>query len=175
MIKKLKSNKGFTFIEMLVCVVTMLLIAMICSVGLDMASKSYRESVFESNCQMLEATVDMQVGDILRFATSVQTDASGNVTTFTNKTYRVNKGKIEVSTRSGDTGGYFLVYLEEDATDGYMILNKSAYADSMYIENFVLSYDDATGMFSGSYTIKSSQLSGLKRDCTYAYRTAVNY
>lgn len=173
--KKLKSNKGFTFIEMLACVVTMLLIAMICSVGLDMASKSYRESVFESNCQMLESTVDMQVGDILRFATSVQTDGDGNVTAFTNKTYRIDKGRIEVPARSGDTGGYFLVYLETDAENGYMILNQSAYADSMYIENFTLTYDDSTGMFSGNYTIKSTQLGGLKRDCTYAYRTAVNY
>lgn len=175
MIKKLKNNKGFTFIEMLACVVTMLLISMICSVGLDMASKSYRESVFESNCQMLESTVDLQVGDILRFATSVQTDASGNVTTFTNKTYRIEKGKLEVSPRSGDTGGYFMVYLKDSDTTGYMVLNESAYADSMYIENFTLTYDESTGVFSGTYTIKSTQLGGLKRDCTYAYRTAVNY
>ena len=57
--RKIKNKKGFTLVEMLVCVVTLLLIGMIVSAGTNLAMFSLRESTFESNSQMLESTLNM--------------------------------------------------------------------------------------------------------------------
>jgi len=83
--RKIRDKKGFTLIEMLACVVTLLLIGMIVSTGMNLATMSLRETTFESDSQMLESTLNMYIGDILRHATDVKEDATG--VTFTNDAY----------------------------------------------------------------------------------------
>ena len=69
---KQKRSKGFTLVEMLACVVTLILLGLTGSVALNMATQSYWASVFESDSQLLESTIDLYIGDILRYSNEVK-------------------------------------------------------------------------------------------------------
>lgn len=170
--KKIKNNKGFTFVEMLVCVITLFMIGLICSVGVSMASRSYQESVFESDSQMLESTLNLYISDILRFATDVESDASGNVMELTNTSYHIKGGNLKVSERSENQGGYFLLLRNETDVEGTLLISEASYGKSLYIEGFELMYDESTGVFSGKYTIKSDTIESKEKECKFSYRVA---
>ncbi|MBQ8519494.1 MAG: type II secretion system protein [Agathobacter sp.] len=177
--RKLKSKKGFTLIEMLACVVVLILIGGICSVGMNLATRSYNESVYESDSQMLEDTLNLYLCDILRHATSVQTEADENaeekdVISFTNVAYQIYDGHIEVSERKDDKGGTFLVY-ESSNGHGAMIVGENVYAGTLYISDFVLKYNPEKKYFTGYYTIQSSVLENLEKTCEFTCRTIAEY
>lgn len=167
--KKIKQNKGFTLVEMLACVVTLFLICMICSTGMNFALRSYQQSVYESDSQMLEATLNMYLCDVLRHATDIKVDASG-VPIFTNTAYGVYDGKIGVPDEGASHSGNFLVY-ENEGGSGDMILSADAYSQTLYIDDFVLTYDESTGVFTGEYKIKSTLLSDVERVGEFVCRT----
>ena len=171
--RKLSRDKGFTLVEMLACVVTLLLIGLISSAALNMATKSYWISRFESDSQMLESTLDMYIGDILRYSNQVETDAAGNVTAISNVTYCVNGGGIELIPRNGEEGGRFLIR-QTPGEDGTLLVGEAAYAGNLYIEAFVLVYDENTGIFTGEYTIRSSLLEEEARKCVFSYKRIAN-
>ena len=170
--KMIKNDKGFTFVEMLVCVITLLLIGMICSVGVSMASKSYQDSVFESDSQLLESTLNLYISDILRFATDVEVDASGKVTEITNDTYHMKDGNIVLSERSGQTGGFFVLLANELDTQGTLLISEASYGGELYIEAFELTYDENKAVFSGKYVIKSDVALEKEKECNFSYRVA---
>lgn len=179
--RKLKSNKGFTLVEMLACVITLLLIGMICTTGMNFALNSYQRSVFESDSQMLEDTLNMYIGDILRHATSIETEiqepdetGSKKVVSFTNAEYQIYEGRIEVPEKTDDVGGNFLVY-ESKNGQGNLLAGEMVYASTLYVEKFVLKYNENTGVFTGYYIIKSTILSDVSRECTFTYRTIAEY
>ena len=116
--KKITNNKGFTFVEMLACVITLLLLAGVVSAGSDMAMKSYNNSLFQSDSQMLESTLDMYLCDMLRHANNVKTISDGaifqtpgakEVESFTNLSYNISEGIVEVSEEDG-----YIVYKNID-------------------------------------------------------------
>ena len=176
--KKLRTNKGFTLIEMLACVITLLLIGMICSTGLNFALRSYNESVFESDSQMLSESVDMYIGDILRHSSSIEIDEltvkenyGYKVEQFNNIAYRVFNGNIEVSPMSDEkTGGYLILTGDASLGNAYLV-GIDTYAKTLYIDSFELYYDDTTGIFKGNYTIKSTILNDASRNCSFSCRT----
>ena len=170
--KVIKNNKGFTFVEMLVCVITLLLIGMICSVGVGIASKSYQDSVFESDSQLLESTLNLYISDILRFATDVEVDASGMVTEITNDTYHMKGGNIALSERKGQTGGFFVLLANELDTQGTLLISEASYGGELYIEAFELTYDENKAVFSGKYVIKSEVALEKEKECNFSYRVA---
>ena len=164
--RKRRCQKGFTLIEMLACVVTLILIGLICTTGMNLASISLKETTFESDSQMLESTINMYLSDILRHATDVEVDANQTVVCFTNDTYYIDKGKL----RADDGYLVFSTKLSLDETKGAMIVNESAYAGTLSIRDFVLKYDSEKGVFSGSYRITSSEIERTKL-CEFSYRT----
>ncbi|MBQ2901237.1 MAG: type II secretion system protein [Agathobacter sp.] len=177
--KKLKSRNGFTLIEMLACVVVLLLIGGICSAGMSLATRSYNESIYESDSQMLEDTLNLYLCDILRHATSVQTEgdeavAEKNVISFTNVAYQIYDGHIEVSERTEGSGGTFLVY-ESSNGQGAMIVGENVYAGTLYISDFVLKYNPEKNYFTGYYTIQSEVVEGLEKKCEFTCRTIAEY
>lgn len=177
--KKLKSKKGFTLVEMLACVVTLLLIGGICATGMNLAISSYNESVFESDSQMLENTLNLYLCDILRHATSIQTNGDTNaeeqdVLSFTNVAYQIYDGHINVSERTEDGGGTFLVY-ESKNGQGAMIVGENVYAGTLYIADFVLKYNPEKCYFTGYYTIQSSALEDAEKTCEFTCRTIAEY
>lgn len=175
--KRVLNHKGFTLVEMLACTVTLLLIGMMCTVGLNLAMKSYHESVFESDCQMLESTMNMYIGDILRHATEVKIDeenADNIVISLSNSAYQISDGMFYISTDGDvdtpDVKGY-LYCTVGDNTAGALVIGVANYAKNLYLTSFELHYDDATDLFTGKYTIGSSISDALSRECTFVYRT----
>lgn len=181
--KKIKNNQGFTFVEMLACVLTLLLIAGIVSAGMNLALKSYNESMYESDSQMLESTLDLYICDILRHATKIETeevDADPSrpgekiVTGFTNVAYQIYGGNIKVLEKEDDDGGAFMVY-ETKNNDGVMLVGTNVYAGTLYISDFTLKYNEEKGYFTGTYLIKSTILENASRECTFTCRTIAVY
>ncbi len=175
--RKLKNKKGFTLIEMLACVVTLLLIGMIVSTGMNLAMMSLRETTFESDSQMLESTLNMYVGDILRHATEVKTDSFGDVTKFTNDAYYIDEGNFDIDlSKSEISGAGYLVCtssLDETGSAGTLIANEGTYAGTLYIKDFTLTFNAEKGVFTGSYVIVSS-VTDTTKTCEFSYRTIAN-
>ena len=174
--RKLKNKKGFTMIEMLVCVITMVLLCMIVTTGSNLATMSMNASLFESESQMLKATLDLNLGDILRHATDVvveENDVEKNVKSFCNSAYYVDNGHIYVETKdSGITGaGYLVCSSDSDGSSrGFLVANKGIYVKEMYVTDFKLSYDEDTRVFSGSYVIVSKLTTATKK-CEFSFRS----
>lgn len=165
--RKIKNKSGFTLIEMLACTVTLILIGLICSAGMNLATMSLRESTFESDSQMLGSTINMYVGDILRHVTEVDVEADGTVRSFTNDSYYIDEGNFVIS-----EAGYLLCtsQLALESVEGTMLVNEGAYVGNLYIKDFTLKYDTEKKVFSGSYVIVSSLTTNTKL-CEFSYRT----
>lgn len=166
--RKLESKKGFTLVEMLVCVVTLILIGMICTGGMNLALHSLTSMNFESDSQMLESTINIYVSDILRHAVQIEETTEG--VKFTNEAYYIKNGILKVDTLGSKVEGAGYLVCTTERGEDIMLANKGAYANNLYIKNFVLTYDANTGVFSGSYQIVSSAVDSV-RTCTFRYRT----
>lgn len=173
--RKLREKNGFTLIEMLACVVTLFLIGMIVSTGMNLATMSLKETTFESDSQMLESTLNMYIGDVLRHATDVKQDATGVY--FTNDAYYIDEGTFAIDlSKSEISGAGYLVCtsnLDEEGSAGTMLANEKTYAGTLYIKDFTLSFDETKGVFTGSYVIVSSATDTTKT-CEFSYRTIAN-
>ena len=167
--KKLKSQKGFTLAEMLICVVTLLLLAGICTAGTNVAMNSYNRSLFESHSQMLESTLDMYLGDILRHSSfeldTTIADDEKPIKKITNPSLGIYNGWIELS-----TDGRFYVYKSEVDTEGVQILSEKVYTKALKILNFELKYNESKEYVTGKFTIESTVVSGLAKECEFKYR-----
>ena len=173
--KKLKNKKGFTMLEMLACVVTLLLLTGICTMGTDIAVKSYNQSIFETDSQTLESTIDMYLGDILRHSTiELEEEAlvNGNksIKTITNMSYGVYQGKIAIK-----EDGRFYIYKTPTDENGVLILSENVYTKTLKISEFTLEYNEAGQYVTGSYTIQSTVLEDAKVKCDFTYRIATMY
>ncbi len=173
--KKLVQKKGFTLVEMLACIIVLLLVGGICTMGMNMATESYQRSVFESDSQMLESTIELYLCDILRHATDiypkqVEEVAEQEVTSFTNVAYKIYDGNIQVTERTPSGGGKFLVY---ESRNGYgnMVVGEKVYAQTLYIEDFELRYNWESQCFTGRYVIKSTVLEDVAKECTFTCRS----
>lgn len=169
--RKLKSKKGFTLIEMLACVATLVIICLIVTTGTNLATMSMNRSLFESESQMLESTLNLSLGDILRHATDIKVKESGIV--FTNDAYYIDEGSFAIDTKdSGITGAGYLMCTSalDGSSRGLLVANKGIYVRNMYVKDFQLSYDAEKHVFRGSYVIVS-KLTDATKTCKFSYRT----
>lgn len=169
--RKLKNKKGFTLIEMLACVATLVILCMIVTTGSNLATMSMNESLFESESQMLESTLNLSIGDILRHATDIR-EMEGKLT-FTNDAYNIDAGSFAIDTStSGITGaGYLMCTSKLDGTSkGLLVATRGIYVRNMYVTDFQLSYDEEKHVFNGSYVIVS-KLTDTTKTCEFSYRT----
>lgn len=160
--RRLKKKNGFTLLEMMACVVTLIMITLICTAGLNMSVKSYNESLFSSNSQMLESMLHTSIGDVLRYADTVQTVGASGEVTFHNANFGVANAQFKLN-----SNGYLV--LTNGGTDTLLIGSK-VYADGLYMDGFTLAYDDAAKIFTGSYTIKSTVVSQT-REVSFAFKS----
>ena len=160
---KCRDKKGFTLMEMLVCVITLIIICLLCTTGMNLATKSYSDSMFETQSQMVEAMLDSAIGDLLRFSSDVS--EAGEEVVFTNSTYGMVQGTLTVNDK-----GYFL--LKKGNNKEALLLASSTYVDEMYIDEFDLNYDTATHVFTGSYKIKSKLTTKVK-DVNFTFKSEV--
>lgn len=163
--KKLRCKKGYTLIEMIVCVLTLVMIALICTTGFDMAMKSYNESLFESHSQMLESTINTYIGDILRYSHNAKNNEDDTVT-FGNSVYGVEAASFKIN-----EDGHF-VFVMSPTSEG-LLLGANVYAENLYVADFWLTYDSAVCTYRGGYTIKST-VTDKDRIVSFAYRSIVD-
>lgn len=169
--RKLKNKKGFTMIEMLASVVTLILICMIITTGSNLAMKSMNDSLFESESQMLESTLSLCVGDILRHATEIE--EKDGIIYFTNDAYYIDKGHFVIDDHESgiEEAGYLLCTSTLDGTSrGLLVANRGIYTKNMYVTDFQLSYDNEKHVFTGSYVIVS-KMTDRTKTCEFSYRT----
>lgn len=170
--KRLKRQQGFTMVEMLVCVLLLLLISVMCSTGIGLAMQSYQASVYEADSQMLESTLNASLGDMLRHAGKVLPAEGGPVTGFSNTNQKIRGGRLEVKPLTETNGGMLLLYKNaKPDCEPLLVISSKIYGDDLYIEDFELSFDKTTKIFSGKYTIKSRAISGVEKECEFAYRS----
>lgn len=192
---KLKNKKGFTLMEMLVCVLTLTLLGMICTTGSNLAVKSYQNLSFETDSQMLESTLNMRLEEILREVTTVSGSAVTGGTPYpiavselTHKGYQIFSGNIEI--KSINEAG------EEDPTNGkgrvvvyrkpltvisdnepILLLNTNTYTDTLYItptegKDFITyNYNEGNSYFEITYTIKSILSDDYIHTCNFVCGT----
>ena len=175
--KKIKNQKGFTLLEMLACVVTMLLLTAICAMGTQMAIDSYNRSLYVSDSQMLESTINVYMADFFRYATintQEQEENPGQIEDqgkliVTNMSYGVYHGWIELK------DGRFFIFKNMEDEDGAMLLSENVYTKGLKITNFIVKYNDTTNCVEGSYMIESTIIEDAKKECTFAYRLVTEY
>ena len=163
-LKKLKSKKGFTLVEMMACVLTMTMIGLICTLGLNMATRSYNESLFESGSQMLESMVDTSLGDVLRYSYDVTVDGSNNVTGLSNATFDVTHGTVKLNAEG------HLVLVKNAAGSEVLLIGDNVYAEDMYLADLVITYDATNYVYTGHYTIKS-KLTDQEKTINFTYKS----
>jgi prepilin-type N-terminal cleavage/methylation domain-containing protein len=153
---------GFTLMEMLAVIVVLVILAAGMMTGLSVATRAYRKSVFASDSEVLQSTLNTALGDILRYAAYERTDDDGMVR-FSNEFYQVT------------SDGYFVLsegrlYIETGGSAGRIrVINSGAYTD-LVISAMTVMYDTIGQNYSGQYTIASSD-GTLTKDCTFSYRT----
>lgn len=159
---KLKNNAGFTLMEMTVAVAVLVLLATAMTSGLVVSTRTYRESVFISNSEILYDTLNTALSDVLRYA--AHTKDEDGIVYFSNDQYNIL------------SGGHFVneegrVYIDTGAETSEMllILNSGAYTE-LQVTEFSMAYDAGTHTYSGAYKISSED--GLMiKDCTFAFRS----
>lgn len=66
--KKLKSNRGFTLVELLAALAIVVMMSLMMSVGVSVGASVQRESTFVAESDLLASTVNTALGDVLRYA-----------------------------------------------------------------------------------------------------------
>lgn len=165
-LKKLRSQSGFSLFESILALLIVVILTTGITVGVNAAQTIYQRSVFYSECQVLAATLDTALSDVLRFSSDVVEE--DGVVKFTNANYSVVKGHI---TRKD---GWLYLNLSDEKADTEedapltLLLNGGVYS-SMELTQFTMHYADS--VFSGSYEIVSKQNRNLKKSYDFYFRT----
>jgi len=161
--KKTNRNAGFTLIEMTVAVVVIVLVSAAMSSGLAVATRTYRESVFQSDSAVLCDTLNTALSDVLRFAIYTQTQEGGAVL-FANDQYNIlSPGHI--ANKEGclyiDTGG--------GGGEQLLLVNSGAYV-GLQVTGFTLTYESGTNIYDGAYLISNAD-GTMTRECSFTFRS----
>lgn len=163
-----RHKQGFTLIETVVAllIVTMLSVVLVTATRTALNVRSNEE--FESESEMLAATVNIALGDVLHFAQySPDAAYAGGVPAFTNRGYGILKGHILVK-----NGRFYINATDCEDTDEtatlLILVSKGTYTTTS-IANFTMEYDEATQLFSGGYTIQGNRPQ-QKKDVTFTFR-----
>lgn len=112
---KRKSTGGFTFVEMLCCVLILILLCLLANAGLRMAMKAYREITAASETRLLLGSLTDALTDRLRYAV-VTKEAAG--------TY---KDSLGTASAPAGTDGYTVSGIYADGS-GRLVINSSGSA-----------------------------------------------
>lgn len=165
-LRKLSKQKGFSLFESVVALLVIALLTVGVSTGVKAASSIYQKSLFHSEGEVLAATVDTALSDVLRFSTSIKEE--DGIIKFTNSNYSVTDGHLFLK------DGWLYLNLTDEKADTASdaplsaLLSGGIYS-SMKIDSFTLDYNE--GVYSGSYEIQSKENSALKKSFDFYFRT----
>ena len=174
--KQLNHRRGFTLVELLCAMLVMALLGMVVSVGISTAVRVQRESTFIAHSDVLTATLNTSMSDVLRFAT-VNTqkteDRDDGHIYFSNQEYMITDGYIfvdgdgRVGVHMNDTDDTVRYFISNGAYTGLEVQAEGAASEG----GFSLSYDKNTRLFTGTYTVRE-KTSGdpLTKASEFAFR-----
>lgn len=101
MIRKLKSSGGVSVVEMLCAVLILTLLCLMMNAGIQMAMKSYRDIIAESETRLLLSSLSDALSDKLRYA--VVTKKSGAAASYSIGEIKVDgNGRVVVEEKNAD-------------------------------------------------------------------------
>ena len=147
--KKLRSRRGMTFMELLCSVVILLLASALIAVGARFCVKTYKDSITLSQAQTLCSTVTTAISDKLRYCGTVTQDSEGGVT----QIFIQNVGSVEGDEQKeafglNDSGQVML--------GSSKLLSTAAYPEGLKVANLTLDYDGTSRVFTISFQIENS-------------------
>lgn len=160
---KIKKRAGFTLMEMIVAIAILVLISAAMTSGLAVATRSYRDSVFQSDSEVLCDTLNTALSDVLRYAVYTGLAPDGAVL-FSNDQYNILSGGHFVNQDGRvciDTGGGMSQQL--------LVINTGSYA-GLQVTGFTLRYDVSGNSYSGEYVIGTED-GTMTKNCTFVYRS----
>jgi prepilin-type N-terminal cleavage/methylation domain-containing protein len=174
----LRSNSGFTLVEMLAATLVLGLLTSMVAMGVTLGMKAYQRSSFESEAQILASTLDASLSDPLRFSTAQATDNNSfayqvtyrnntitNVQLTTHEVPRADGKKVNVLAFESESGQY------------YDITNAGAYTNCTITKaemTFTPSESERSTVGPAdhvkiSFTIESTSDPSLTKDYTVTY------
>ncbi len=166
-IRKLCNKKGFSLFESIVALLIISLLTIAIATGVKTAASVYKKSLFLSESDVLAATIDTALSDVLRFSSNITKEADGTVQ-FTNANYSVRNGHFLIK------DGWLYLNLTDDAKDAPLsaLLNGGIYT-SMKIDSYTLDYTlvDNDVVFKVNYMIQSKDDSALEKSYESYFRT----
>ena len=143
--KKLKSKRGMTLIELLCGIVVLLLITSLLTVGVRFGVKTYRTSMASSQAQTLCSTITTAITDKLRYC--------GNVSASGDKIFIKDIGSVY---GDAESGGVFKVEDGEVLLGSKKLLGSKAYPEGLRVDQLRLDYASDTRIFSVSFIVTDS-------------------
>ncbi|KAF5077310.1 hypothetical protein DSECCO2_152120 [anaerobic digester metagenome] len=167
-LKKLGGQKGFSLFESMVALFIISILTVGITTAVNAAANVYKKSLFVSEGEVLAATIDIALSDLLRFSSDI-TEEDG-IVEFTNTGYNVKKGHLFL-----DSGLLYINLTEEkpdDAIDAPLatLINLGVYS-SMKIKEGSFKLNYVEGVFSGNYVIQSKDDSTLEKNYEFFFRT----
>lgn len=142
--KKIKSEAGFTVVEMLAAVFVLVLLSLMVGAGMSMAMHAYETVVAQSEAELLLSTAVDALADDLRYAWNVKPDESLQWTnfTYTSDSYSSDSSGHDVSlcVEKDNGKGKINAKSEDGAVQQVLSINAGAYGSSKSYKEY--SVDD---------------------------------
>ena len=175
--KKLKSRSGMTLLELIIAMFITVFIVILASSGVGVAANVYRNSVFVSESDILSATLNTTISDMLRYASSVECEDPDNpllMTSFESSYYNESRGSLNIIL--SEEGRLQCEYVDTGVIGGskkvISLCPEGAYTSGMKITDFKIEFDNTRNIFTGTYKIISEN-SALTRDIDFKYRALI--
>ncbi len=168
--KRQRNRRGFTLAETLAALVIVVLLAMSVQMGTMTALRTRTASRFQSESEILAATLNSALGDMLHYATCARYDGAGGTVYLNNPGYGIVNGQIL------DRGGRLYVNatanISVDSEDATLLTltGAGAYTD-LTVSDFQIAYLWPDCMFTGSYVIHGPEQA--EKEIQFAFR-AIN-
>ena len=166
--KRHRNRRGFTLAETLAALVIVVLLAMSVQMGTMTALRTRTASRFQSESEILAATLNSALGDMLHYATCAKYIATSGLVYINNPGYGIVNGQIL------DRGGRLYVNatanISVDSEDATLLTltGAGAYTD-LTVSGFKMLYDKDNCLFYGSYEINGPEQA--KKTIDFAFRS----
>ena len=166
--KRQRNRRGFTLAETLAALVIVVLLAMSVQMGTMTALRTRTASRFQSESEILAATLNSALGDMLHYATCARYDGAGGTVYLNNPGYGIVNGQILAK----DGRLYVNATTGLSASDPNATLltltGAGAYTD-LTVSGFQMLYDKDNCLFYGSYEINGPEQA--KKTIDFAFRS----